>query len=97
MRLVIQVVEIRGTCPVYKPDSKIVLEDGYILDPSRSGRVCLHSLASIMPYYVALARGISARQLGIARKHSEEAYVQCLDPCDYTNGGTVVFKIFRVG
>jgi len=23
----------------------------------------------------------------------DKAYVQCLDPCDYTGGGTVIFEI----
>ena len=49
MKLVIKVVKIKGTCPVYNIGSKLSLQDGYILDPAGSGKVCMHSLASILP------------------------------------------------
>ena len=52
----------------------------------------MHSLSSIMPYYVALYRGVDSRKLGLS-KDGKKAYVQCLDPCDYTGGGTVTFEI----
>jgi uncharacterized repeat protein (TIGR04076 family) len=52
MELVIKVVDVKGTCPVYKLGDKITLKEGYILDPAASDRVCMHSLASILPYYV---------------------------------------------
>jgi uncharacterized repeat protein (TIGR04076 family) len=96
MKLIIKVVDIRGKCPVYEIGNKITLTEGYILDPFESDRVCMHSLASILPYYVALAKGVKARELGLAREESEEAYVQCLDPCEITGGGTVRFEISRV-
>jgi uncharacterized repeat protein (TIGR04076 family) len=57
MELVIKVVDVKGKCPVYKLGNKITLKEGYILDPAASDRVCMHSLASILPYYVALAKG----------------------------------------
>ena len=55
----------------------------------------MHSVSSIMPYYVALNRSIDPRELCLAKKESngKSAYVQCLDPCKYTGGGTVVFEI----
>lgn len=56
--------------------------------------VCLHSLASLMPYYVALSYGVSPVELGLARE-GEVAYLQCLDPCQLTGGGTVVFSVKR--
>ena len=95
MRLIIKVVDIKGKCPVYEIGNRIVLQQGYILDPKETDIVCMHSLASILPYYVALAKGVKAKDLGIAKGDSSEAYVQCLDPCDLTGGGTVFFQISR--
>jgi hypothetical protein len=45
-----------------------------------------------MPYYVALFRGVDPKVLGLSRD-GEKAYVQCLDPCDYTGGGSVIFAM----
>ena len=51
----------------------------------------MHALASLMPYCVALSKGVSPEELGLGKE--DVAYVQCLDPCKYTDGGTVVFEI----
>ena len=93
MELIIKVVEIKGKCPVYKVGDEIYLEEGYKL--KSKGPICMHSLASIMPYYNALSNGVSPEKLGLGKK--DKAYVQCLDPCKYTGGGTVVFEIIREG
>jgi len=95
--LIIRVVEIKGRCPVYQVGDIITLRQGYILDPAASAPVCLHSLASILPYYVALFRGVRPKDLGLARNEGDVAYVQCLDPCDLTGGGTVRFEIRKRG
>ena len=95
MELVIKVVDVKGKCPVYKIGNKITLKEGYILDAAASGRVCMHSLASVLPYYVALAKGVHAKDLGLSQGRSAEAYVQCLDPCEITGGGTVLFQMAR--
>ena len=95
MKLVIKVVEIKGSCPVYNIGNKISLQNGYILDPAETDKVCMHSLASILPYYVALSKGVKSKDLGLSKGDSEEAYLQCLDPCELTDGGTVIFKISR--
>ena len=94
--IVIVVKEILGSCPVYKVGDRIFLEHGYILNPEKSSKVCLHSLASVMPYYTALSRGIPPKDLGLCRE-GHKAYVQCLDPCRYTGGGTVIFEISHIG
>ena len=96
MQLIIKVIEIKGKCPVYDIGDKIVLQRGYILDPKETDTVCMHSLASILPYYVALSKGVKAKDIGLAKGDSTEAYVQCPDPCDITGGGTVSFEISRV-
>ena len=95
MELVIKVVDIKGKCPVYKLGNKITLKEGYILEPAASDRICMHSLASVLPYYVALAKGVQAADLGLSQEGSAEAYVQCLDPCEITGGGTVRFQMSR--
>ena len=97
MRLVITVDEIQGRCPVYKVGDKIVLEEGFRINMEETDAVCLHSLASIIPYHIALSRGISARSCGLNPDADSPAYVQCLDPVHKTGGGTVTFRIEREG
>ncbi len=94
-RLIIKVVEIRGDCPVYKVGERIVLDEGYRLNLEESDSLCMHSLGSILPYYNSVYRGVDPRDLGLS-KDGKSAYVQCLDPCSYTGGGTVVFEITRI-
>jgi len=55
----------------------------------------MHSLTSVMPYYVALYHGVDPQELGLAGEKDGVARVQCLDPCELTGGGTVVFTIER--
>ena len=87
--LEITVINVKGNCPIYKIGDKFFIENGYILKSNIP--LCMHSLTSIMPYYVALSRGIKPKDLGLG--NGNIAYVQCLDPCEYTGGGTVVFRI----
>jgi hypothetical protein len=56
----------------------------------------VHSLASILLYYVALSKEVKARDLRLSRGDFEEAYLQCLDSCRITGGETVCFEISRV-
>lgn len=91
-KLIIRVKEIQGNCPIYKVGDKIVIDQGYQLNCNESDTICMHSLASLMPYYVALSRGISPAELGIADKQGK-ACLQCLDATAHTSGGTVVFQI----
>lgn len=95
MRLIIEVKQIKGQCPVYRVGDTFVLEQGYILEPQRPARICMHSLASLMPYYVALIHGVNPVHLGLSPGDPETAYVQCLDPCEITGGGTVLLAITR--
>ena len=91
-KLIIKASKIKGTCPVYEVGDKVVIDEGYKLNLQETDNVCIHSLASIMPYYVALSKGIDPKTLGLA-KEGNNAYFQCLDPCDLTGGGTVVFEV----
>lgn len=86
----IKVIEIKGHCPVYKEGDEFSIVGGFMLRADKQQPLCMHSLASIMPYYVALSQGIRPAELGLGE---DTAHLQCLDPCDYTAGGTVVFRI----
>ena len=79
-KLIITVKEIQGTCPVYRVGDQLALHSGYKLNLDETDNVCIHSLASIMPYYIALYRGVDPRDLGLSRDPNV-AYLQCLDPC----------------
>ncbi|HID95916.1 MAG TPA: TIGR04076 family protein [Candidatus Latescibacteria bacterium] len=92
MKLIVKVIEIKGRCPVYSLRDRIVIDDGYRLNLEETDSVCMHSLSSLMPYYVALSRGVDPKSLGLARD-GHKAYLQCLDPCERTGGGTVIFEV----
>ncbi len=91
-KLIIRVLTIKGTCPVYQVGERIVIDEGYKLSLKEMDKVCMHSLASIMPYYVALSKGVDPKVLGLS-KEGNKAYLQCLDPCEFTDGGTVIFEV----
>lgn len=94
MDLIVRVKEITGHCPVHQEGDCFKLEDGYRLVTDIP--LCMHSLTSLLPYYNAL-RVAEPIELGLAGKEAKtKAYVQCLDPCQYTDGGTVVFEIGRI-
>jgi len=90
-RLVARVIEIRGKCPVFELGDRIVIE-GPEIKLDETDAICTHAFASLLPYIVALRKGIKPSELGLGR--GEKAYVQCLDPGPpYTDGGTVIFEI----
>lgn len=91
MDLTVKIIRIRGKCPVYEIGDKFLIREGYKLESEIP--VCMHSLASIIPYYNAFAKGISPKELGLGKK--ESFFVQCLDPHDLTDGGTVTMEICR--
>lgn len=95
MKLVIEIIEIKGKCPVYRVGDRIVLDDGYEVNMKKTDAICIHSLASLLPYYNAIAQGVKPVKLGLA-KSGNEAFVQCLDPEKYTGGGTVIFKVRKI-
>jgi uncharacterized repeat protein (TIGR04076 family) len=93
--LVVRVGYIKGFCPVYREGDMFTIKEGYRLNAREADSLCMHSLASLLPYYVALSQGADARELGLSRESARKAFLQCLDPCDFTGGGTVVFEIER--
>lgn len=88
--LIIEVADIQGQCPVYQVGDRFIIKEGFQLIAEQP--LCMHALQSLSPYYVALSRGVSPEDLGLSGPDGA-AYVQCLDPVDYTGGGTVTFRI----
>ena len=88
--LIVRVKEVRGHCPVYKVGDEFIIKEGFKLVSTIP--LCMHSLASILPYYIALSRGIDPSTLGLASP-GEYAQVQCLDPRVVPHSGTVIFEI----
>jgi len=95
--LEIEVVEVRGKCPVHKVGDKIVI-DGASIVLDRTDALCIHALSVILHYAVALDEGADPVKLGLTKPDDREnAYVQCVDPWrPYTEGGTVIFRIKRI-
>jgi len=61
--LQVKIVEIKGRCPVYAIGDGFRILGGWKLQAQRP--ICLHALSSLMPYYVALSRGIPPSDLGL--------------------------------
>ena len=66
-KLIIEISEIRGKCPVYNVGDKIVI-DGPEIVLERTDAVCIHALAPLLHYVVALRDGADPRKLGIKKK-----------------------------
>ena len=64
--LVIEVEEIKGKCPVYKKGDKIVI-DGPEIVLEKTGAICIHALAPLLHYVVALREGVDPRRLGLSK------------------------------
>lgn len=93
----IEVVEVRGCCPVYKVGDKIVIDDPEIV-LGETDALCTHALSSMLHYVVALERDADPVELGLSKPGGKGcAYIQCVDPGEpYTHGGTVVFELRRI-
>jgi uncharacterized repeat protein (TIGR04076 family) len=93
MEIVVTVKEIRGRCPTFKLGGSFVLKAGYQLVSEIP--VCMHALAALMPFYNALCVSEPAQWGLDGKKDKSKAYIQCPDPFDCTNGGTVIFEISK--
>jgi len=95
--LEIEVVKIRGHCPVHKVGDKIVVADPRIV-LDKTDALCTHALSSLLHYVMVLDRGADPVELGLSKPDDREhAYIQCVDPGEpYTHGGTVIFRVRRV-
>ncbi len=94
-RLVITVKKIRGNCPVFKLEDRIVVESPKVT-VEKTSNICIHAFGGMLSMIVPLSRGISFKQLGLTKEEGEKGYIQCVDPGKpYTDGGTVLFEIRR--
>jgi uncharacterized repeat protein (TIGR04076 family) len=93
MEIVVTVKEIRDHCPTYKIGDSFALKAGYQLVSDIP--VCMHALAALMPYYNALRVSEPAEWGLDGKKDKSKAYIQCPDPFDCTNVGTVTFEISK--
>jgi uncharacterized repeat protein (TIGR04076 family) len=93
MEIVVTVKEIRGHCPTFRLGDSFVLKAGYQLVSEIP--ICMHALSSLMPFYNALRVSEPAEWGLDGKKDKSKAYIQCPDPYDCTNGGTVIFEISK--
>jgi uncharacterized repeat protein (TIGR04076 family) len=94
MDLLVTVKEIKGHCPAHRVGDSFALKACYQLVSGIP--VCMHALASLMPWYNAL-RVSEPADWGLDGRHDQsKAYIQCPDACQYTGGGTVIFEIGKV-
>jgi len=56
----------------------------------------MHLSAFLTPYHVTLSKEIPPKSLGLSGIKEDRAYVQCLDPCEITGGGTVIFEVSAI-
>lgn len=93
-KLIIEVAEVRGKCPVYKKGDKMVIAGPEIV-LEKTDALCIHALAPLLHYAIAMRDGADPSILGLS-KERECGYIQCVDPGEpYTEGGTVIFKCYR--
>ena len=89
------VKNIRGTCPIYKPNDKLVFE-GFYVPPRQSSPVCIHALSAMNTLLSPFLHGVGADELGIGSS-PDIGYLQCPDPGPpHTPGGTVIFELKRM-
>jgi len=94
MDLVVTAKEIKGHCPTFKVGDSFTLKAGYQLVSEIP--ICMHALAALMPFYNGLRVAEPARWGLEGKEDKTKAYIQCPDPVDYTDGGTVIFEITKV-
>lgn len=91
----VRIVELNGFCPVFRLGDEFRISAGYVLEGRE--QYCMHAISALLPYYVALSRGVSPASLGLCKEGQDVAYVQCPDAHRFTGGGTVVFELSRAG
>lgn len=94
--VVVEVIEVRGKCALnYKPGDRFIFEKFYVKEIDKP--LCLHALNSMASTLILMLKGFSMKEVGLSNEENI-AYVQCPDPGEpYTSGGTVLFKLMRIG
>ena len=66
-KVIIRVKEIKGNCVVFKGGEKIVTE-GPEINLKETDKICIHALASLLHYVVALREGVDPVKLGLTKE-----------------------------
>ncbi len=88
-------------CPYYEVGDTFFIEHVALRKENiqtQSGMLCMAALADHIPFYRALLRGISPRELGIALSDDPSSgYLRCHDPSGKrqlpVKSATIIFKI----
>ena len=91
--LEIKVHKIKGSCPVYKKDDRIIIDDPeVVLD--KTDALCTHALSTLLHYTTILEYNLCPVKLGLTtEKEPDCAYIQCVDTGrPFTDDGTVTFR-----
>ena len=88
-----EVVEIDKYCPMYSEGDKLVIDNPRVI-VGKDEPLCNVALSSVMEYAKDLERGVTPKELGLARPNDGDcAYIQCGEKCRfYSEGGCVTFK-----
>jgi hypothetical protein len=96
-RVIYEVEEIRGTCPVYKNGDKIVFDSQYpaeLINLKESDAVCVRAVENMWTHLIWQAG--SDRIIDHMRGVNGECRIACAMPGEpYTPCGHVVFRIRR--
>ena len=65
-KLIIKAIEIKGKCPVFKVGDQIVIE-GPQVKLEETDAICTHAFASLIPYIVALRKGVKPSEIGLGK------------------------------
>ncbi len=92
----VEVEEVRGRCAAgYRKGDSFILR-GFYIEAEEGVRICLHALIAMSTLLSPFSHGVPAEQLGIGEGNTGR--VQCPDPGPpITCGGTVIFKLVRLG
>lgn len=88
-------------CPYYEVGDIFFIEQIALRKENiqtRSGMLCMAALADHIPFYRALLRGITPKELGIAKSDDPSSgYLRCHDPTGKrrlpVKSATIIFKI----
>lgn len=106
-KVVLECMEIRGSCPIYKEGDRVVINEPIIdtRNSVSSGRyqipnaICYPMILDFGFYYRPICRGVSLRELGLAKEEGDEGYFSCHAP-DLGESpkahGTIIWKVKRI-
>lgn len=89
----VRIVELHGFCPIFRLGDEFRISAGYVLEGKE--QYCMHALSALLPYYIAISRGVPPADLGLCKEGENVAYIQCPDPQKAAGGGTVVLELSR--